>query len=733
MSTKNISVRLGSEGGKQLKADLHGVGESGKRNLRKISREAEIANARLAKLASRAKIAGRIIGVALVAGVTAALRSSLNLIDSQAKLAASLRTTTASIQVLSRAGDLAGVSMGQVEQATIQLTKRLSQAVTGTGPAVQALNNLHLSAQALSELPLDARISTIQDAISKFIPEAEQAAVASQIFGDRAGLIFTRIDSSTLRQAAQDVRDLGVAVSDSDAAQVQRTNDALSRMGLLWRGIANQLAVAAAPALEAISRALVNVGKVTGPVGRAIKGLFNNIGEITTIVATFAAVIGGKLVLKLAAAVLGISKATTALGVLRGAIIRTGIGALIVGAGELIYWMGKLSDATGGWGNAVVTVGMVVKEAFANWQLIMGLMWEAWRSGANSWYISFLEILQSASKGVVDFVNKSAQGFQIIGHLMLNPNEEQSSFDAYVAGLRNAAPLIGDFSSAIAGARANMDDANGSMIAIQNALKESSPKYLALVELMDSLAASGDVSSDVLESFNNILKHTPQLAGGAGDAGTDAGDRVKTAWESARDAIAAYAKEAKNAGSKVGEVFTSAFSKAGDIIAKFVETGKFSFKDLANSIIADLTRIVIKKQILGPLAEALNGIFDGGGGGFLGGLLGGGAAPVPVNHAGGMVGGIGPSRMMPAAAFASAPRMHNGGWAGLRPDEIPTILQKGERVLSRREVAAGAGGGGAAPIVNVTIVANDVESFRRSRTQIAADLAQAVQHGQRGL
>jgi hypothetical protein len=41
--------------------------------------------------------------------------------------------------------------------------------------------------------------------------------------------------------------------------------------------------------------------------------------------------------------------------------------------------------------------------------------------------------------------------------------------------------------------------------------------------------------------------------------------------------------------------------------------------------------------------------------------------------------------------------MHAGGWAGLRPDEVPTILQRGERVLNRREAAqygAGVGGGG---------------------------------------
>ena len=97
--------------------------------------------------------------------------------------------------------------------------------------------------------------------------------------------------------------------------------------------------------------------------------------------------------------------------------------------------------------------------------------------------------------------------------------------------------------------------------------------------------------------------------------------------------------------------------------------------------------------------------------------------------------------MVPAAAFAAAPRMHSGGtlglrhtsgFAGLRPDEVPAILQRGERVLSRRETAAldldRASGG-----VNVTIVARDAESFRQSRTQVAADVARAVSLGRRGL
>jgi len=38
-----------------------------------------------------------------------------------------------------------------------------------------------------------------------------------------------------------------------------------------------------------------------------------------------------------------------------------------------------------------------------------------------------------------------------------------------------------------------------------------------------------------------------------------------------------------------------------------------------------------------------------------------------------------------AGGLVGAPRMHGGRWAGLRPDEVPAILQRGERVLSRRE------------------------------------------------
>ena len=133
---------------------------------------------------------------------------------------------------------------------------------------------------------------------------------------------------------------------------------------------------------------------------------------------------------------------------------------------------------------------------------------------------------------------------------------------------------------------------------------------------------------------------------------------------------------------------------------------------------ADLATLAFKNSVLGPLANWLSK--------GLGGIF------APVKHAGGMVGGPGPGRMVPALAFAGAPRMHSGGWAGLRPDEVPAILQRGERVLSRAELAAGMSRGGAGG-VSISIdargaqagVAEQIDAKLRAAIPEIARLAKA--------
>jgi hypothetical protein len=107
--------------------------------------------------------------------------------------------------------------------------------------------------------------------------------------------------------------------------------------GPIWRGLANRLAVAAAPALEAVANAMAALARTTVPLGQAIRVLFDNIGRLAAASTAFAGFTAGRWVAGLVAATVSVSGLATALVLLRGAIIRTGIGALIVRAGELVY------------------------------------------------------------------------------------------------------------------------------------------------------------------------------------------------------------------------------------------------------------------------------------------------------------------------------------------------------------------------------------------------------------
>lgn len=52
-----------------------------------------------------------------------------------------------------------------------------------------------------------------------------------------------------------------------------------------------------------------------------------------------------------------------------------------------------------------------------------------------------------------------------------------------------------------------------------------------------------------------------------------------------------------------------------------------------------------------------------------------------VHHTGGIA-GSGPVRQVSPLAFVNAPRYHSGGIAGIKPDEVPAVLQRGEEVLT---------------------------------------------------
>jgi hypothetical protein len=246
---------------------------------------------------------------------------------------------------------------------------------------------------------------------------------------------------------------------------------------------------------------------------------------------------------------------------------------------------------------------------------------------------------------------------------------------------------------------------------------------------MSEAAAATDAFEQELDEAAGAAGSAGSAAAAAGDAAAAAADRAAestqaaaTGWQAVTAALSDYASRARDISGDIGNTLVGAFRSAETAIGEFVKTGKLDFRSLVTSLIADLAQLAARRFILGPLANALSGALGGLGGGLF----------ANVFHAGGLVGGAAPTMLVPQAVFADAPRLHSGGWAGLKPDEVPAILQRGERVLSRREAAAYGAERAVSP-VNITIITQNAESFRQSRTQVAADIARAVSLGRRGM
>lgn len=117
----------------------------------------------------------------------------------------------------------------------------------------------------------------------------------------------------------------------------------------------------------------------------------------------------------------------------------------------------------------------------------------------------------------------------------------------------------------------------------------------------------------------------------------------------------------------------------------FKEMGRASLQFFAQ-FMRDIALAIIKQQILNALRASGNPYM----------AAAATAMGATQNHSGGIVGLSGNhTRRVDPSWFAGAPRFHSGGLPGLQPDEVPSILQKGEEVLSRDDPRNILNGGGA--------------------------------------
>lgn len=192
--------------------------------------------------------------VAGAAGIGLLVKSSLQSIDTLGKTAQKLGVTSQALQKLRYASNLAGVETRTVDMAVQRFTRRLSEAANNTGEAKDALKELGLNAKELAKQPLDKQMLKLADAFDNVQSSGDKVRLAFKLF-DSEGVAFVNTlqgGSAALQEMFQEAEGLGFILSSSAVKGVEQTNDAIMKLGVMFKGVRDQITAGLAPAFRLI-------------------------------------------------------------------------------------------------------------------------------------------------------------------------------------------------------------------------------------------------------------------------------------------------------------------------------------------------------------------------------------------------------------------------------------------------------------------------------------------------
>ena len=129
---------------------------------------------------------------------------------------------------------------------------------------------------------------------------------------------------------------------------------------------------------------------------------------------------------------------------------------------------------------------------------------------------------------------------------------------------------------------------------------------------------------------------------------------------------------------------------------------------------------------LGSIVGSVAGYFGGGSAGYGSGGFSSGGGYGNYLHSGGIAGAGGWLQRVPAAAFAYAPRYHSGGIAGLKPNEVPAVLEAGEEVLKTSDPRHARNYAGAVGDINIGVTVSGAGGSDDDKRGFGDELAQRI-------
>lgn len=735
MSERRVNVRVQTVGGDAVKRELQDIGNAGKQGLAEIGEGAKRAGEGMDKAGQGANNLGQKTNAIMRSGGMRNLSQQLSQV-AQSGMASGNWLNALAIQIpdimlgFGAAGALAGAAAGLMLPLVANLitggdeAKRMKDALKGLEDGLKEYQSSVELALAPSE-KLAEQFGSLADRMRPLLQDMASNK-RLDLAADIQGVI------TPLLQPLQDARGQMRAVREGILAEGFDLNQGMMGVASEFRGLVNEMGEAMiglekAPNVTEQLAAAERLRAIYVQAADAVGG--RDASERARITAL------DELIVKLAAAAaedekLANAAVETANAQQRAAEAATAAGASLAQGISPAESAKVLADAQSAATAAVQSSDAMTRmkeSAAAAQQALAGAVSDAATIQDTAAAVASVKESWAEFQQIIgtDLTSMTGPFIEAMGQMVTAAEDAGTAIPAAIRGAVEQVTALGEAAREAGAAigRNIVDGAAQGIDAQRGRLVERAQAMSAAVKNAVTTDLQIHSPSRVMRGYGQnvaeglalgISDKSQEAAAAAGDLGT----KVKTGWADAIEGLESYAAEAMDLGGNIGDGIVQAFNSAGQALDQFVRTGKADMKGFVASIIADFAQIGAKRFILGPLANLLQGALGGIGGGYMG---------ATVMHSGGMVGTGGTARQVPASLFAGAQRFHSGGWPGLRSDEVPAILQRGERVLSRREVAGGGGG------VNVVINTPDARSFQASRAQIAADLARAVGAGRRGI
>ena len=583
-----------------------------------------------------ARMQKQFLGIATVAAamgtaIAAAALMGAKEIDRAAKSAKRLDSSITGFRALELAADEAGVSLSGMTN-DIQTMNRELASIGTSGNGKRALDALGLSIDDLEGKDADEKLAIIADQVKDLGLSAGETTAILRDLGvrNREMALLVLGGGDAIRGARADIEQYGLAISDLDAGRIEVANDALGRLGLITQYAGQQLAIALVPAMGRLAEVMTDSLREGGALRAVIDGLVGSLDVMASTMGVAVTAFGVRYVGALTLSTISTFSLVGALAALKTALITTGIGAVIVGAGYLVAMFGRLVGAAGGFGEAMTLLKDVALEVWDRIGLGVDFVGQSIAAMSASAQAFFIGAIRKMAGAFVDFTWTVADALNNL-------------FGTSLQGA--SAVMTQELALTEMAARRVANAAAAAAVAASEGFSAPLESVNALRDAMKENATATDAAAIAVAGFSDNLN---EAGGGGGGGAAKALDTLKTKADALKESM-----------STVKSGFKSAFDG--------IVTGSKSVKEAIGDILKGFADMLMNR--------AFQTLWSGGssGGGGLGGLIGNvlGFANGTNNAPGGMalVGERGPElvnlpRGSQVRTATDTQRMLGGGQSG---------------------------------------------------------------------